>query len=63
MKLQQMQDWSLDYVVSAKNSIAMQIAESVTADQRYQSYISKDGPSWLRQQLESEAKDSSSGCS
>uniref|UniRef100_A0A0D3D7Y3 Uncharacterized protein n=1 Tax=Brassica oleracea var. oleracea TaxID=109376 RepID=A0A0D3D7Y3_BRAOL len=63
MKLQQMQAWSLDYVVSAKNSIAMQIAESVTADQRYQSYISKDGPSWLRQQLESEAKDSSSGCS
>ncbi|KAF3519077.1 hypothetical protein DY000_02061498 [Brassica cretica] len=55
-KLQQMQAWSLDYVVPLRNVSAMKISESVTSDHRYQSYISKGSTSWLQHYLATKAQ-------
>ncbi|KAH0853586.1 hypothetical protein HID58_090643 [Brassica napus] len=41
------------------NSMAVEIASSVTRDRRLQSYVAKGGPSWLSSFLLSEARSSS----
>ncbi|KAG2265571.1 hypothetical protein Bca52824_072650 [Brassica carinata] len=46
-KLSRLQLWSIAYVQSGANQCAEAIARSVTRDQRYASYVGKDGPSWL----------------
>lgn len=37
--VQRFQNWTLDHVMAAKNEVAQRIANSVTAERRYQSYI------------------------
>lgn len=37
------------------NNVARLIADSVTADQRLQSYVASGGPSWLQNLIEYEA--------
>nr|VDD36843.1 unnamed protein product [Brassica oleracea] len=46
-KLSRLQLCSIAYVQSGANQCAEAIARSVTRDQRYASYVGKDGPSWL----------------
>ncbi|KAH0868440.1 hypothetical protein HID58_075462 [Brassica napus] len=46
-KLSRLQLWSIAYVQSGANQCTEAIARSVTRDQRYASYVGKDGPSWL----------------
>ncbi|XP_013658983.1 uncharacterized protein LOC106363853 [Brassica napus] len=53
-KLQLMSAWSLDYALPASNSIASRIAVSVTSHQLYQSYIARNGLSWLHQAIADE---------
>nr|VDC93315.1 unnamed protein product [Brassica oleracea] len=53
-KLQLISAWSLDYVLPASNSIASRIAVSVTSNHLYQSYIARNGPSWLHQTIAEE---------
>lgn len=55
-KLQQMNVWSLDYVLPARSSIALRIAQSVTSNQLYQSYIARAGPHWLHQAIAEESQ-------
>lgn len=47
--------WSLDYVRPDSNCAANAVALSVTRDQRYQSYVGHQGPSWLHELLDAEA--------
>lgn len=54
-RFQQMNSWSLDYVVPARNSIALQIADSVISGSRHQSYVARAGPRWLQQAIAAEA--------
>lgn len=54
-KLQLLRGWSLDYVLPARNSIASKISESVTSEHRYQSYVVRNGPSWLHQAITRES--------
>ncbi|KAF3585772.1 hypothetical protein F2Q69_00032286 [Brassica cretica] len=37
------------------NSIALQVASSVTRDQRFQSYMANGGPNWLSSSITAEA--------
>ncbi|KAH0862399.1 hypothetical protein HID58_079610 [Brassica napus] len=55
LRLRALQDWSFHHCEHWKNTIAQEIAVSVTSDRRYQSYISCGGPTWLLQRIESEA--------
>ncbi|XP_048634083.1 uncharacterized protein LOC106373132 [Brassica napus] len=55
LRLRDLQDWSFQYCDHPENSIAQEIAVSVTSSRRFQSYISLGGPTWLLQRIESEA--------
>lgn len=55
LRLSALQDWSFQYCDHPENSIAQEIAVSVTSGRRFQSYISLGGPTWLLQRIESEA--------
>ena len=48
-------DAKISYVPSSCNLIANLIAVSVTRDQRYQSYVARNGPAWLATQIGQEA--------
>ncbi|KAH0853636.1 hypothetical protein HID58_093008, partial [Brassica napus] len=48
-------DAKISYVTSSCNLIANLIAVSVTRDQRYQSYVARNGPAWLATQIGQEA--------
>ena len=48
-------DAQIRYVTSSCNLIANLIAVSVTRDQRYQSYVARNGPAWLATQIGQEA--------
>ncbi|KAL0789900.1 hypothetical protein Bca101_006146 [Brassica carinata] len=54
-QLHLLRGWSLNHILPARNSIALRIAESVTSDHRYQSYIARNGPSWLQHAIAGEA--------
>lgn len=54
-KLSRLQLWSIAYVHSGANQCAEAIARSVTRDQRYASYVGKDGPSWLLPMIHADA--------
>ncbi|KAL0725068.1 hypothetical protein Bca4012_039667 [Brassica carinata] len=54
-QLKALQDWSFYHCDQSKNSIAQDLALSVTSDRRYHSYIARGGPSWLLQRIEREA--------
>ncbi|KAG2296147.1 hypothetical protein Bca52824_042816 [Brassica carinata] len=47
--------WSIAYVHSGANQSCEAIARSVTRDQRYASYVGKDGPSWLLPMIHADA--------
>lgn len=49
------EDWRIEFVSVSENRVANSIAESVTKDHRYQSYIARDEPSWLAGLIHSEA--------
>lgn len=48
---------SLHFVPLPCNTMATTIAESVTREQRHQSYVAHLGPRWLSDQLRQEALD------
>lgn len=50
-----LQDWSFHHSDQRKNTIAQEIAVSVTSDHRYHSYIAVGAPSWLSRRVASEA--------
>ncbi|KAH0858550.1 hypothetical protein HID58_086811, partial [Brassica napus] len=50
-----LQDWSFHHSDQRKNTIAQDIAESVTSERRYQFYIAFGAPSWLSRRVESDA--------
>ncbi|KAH0892354.1 hypothetical protein HID58_054783, partial [Brassica napus] len=54
-KLSRLQLWSIAYVHSGENQCVEAIARSVTRDQRYASYVGKDGPSWLLPMIHADA--------
>ncbi|KAJ4911704.1 Uncharacterized protein Rs2_06325 [Raphanus sativus] len=54
-QLSRLCDWSVDHVRLERNTIADDLAKSVTADRRYQSFIATGGPSWLQSRLADEA--------
>ncbi|CAN7091771.1 unnamed protein product, partial [Brassica rapa subsp. narinosa] len=49
--------WCISYAHLEGNRCAQEIALSVTRDQRYQSYLARGGPMWLRNFILEEAKD------
>lgn len=49
-------DWSFHHCVLEKNIVAHDIAESVTSDRHYHSYIASGGPYWVQQRIEKEAR-------
>lgn len=53
-QLSRLRDWSVDHVRLERNTIADDLAKSVTADRRYQSFIATGGPSWLQSRLADE---------
>lgn len=53
--LQTLSGWSLEFARESRNKVALKIAESVINDQRYQSYIARNGPSWLLPLIDAEA--------
>lgn len=53
--VQRFQIWSLDHVLEARNVIAERIANSVTSERIYQSYIATGGPKWLKDLIAYEA--------
>ena len=50
-----LQDWSFHHSDQRKNTIAQEIAVSVTSDHRCHSYIAVGAPSWLSRRVASEA--------
>lgn len=54
-RLWSLEDWVFLHCDQEKNTVAQEIAMSVTSDRRYQSYIASGGPSWLQKRFESEA--------
>lgn len=55
-RLRHLQDRSFYHCVQEKNTVAQDVAKSVTNDQRYHSYIAAGGPSWLQRSIEHEAR-------
>lgn len=55
-RLHMLEDWSFQHCVQDKNTIAQDIAVSVTAGHRYQSYIAYGEPSWLLKRIACEAE-------
>lgn len=55
-RLHKLDVWSFQHCVQDKNTIAQDIAVSVTAGHRYQSYIARGEPSWLLKRIVSEAE-------
>lgn len=53
--LQSFDSWSLEHISASGNHIADAIATSVTQGHRYQSYLAKGGPHWLRHEIAAEA--------
>lgn len=53
--LRYLQNWSFQHCDKKLNSIAQDIAVSVTSELRYQSYIAAGAPSWVSRQVELEA--------
>lgn len=49
-------EWKLEHVALECNKAASLIAQSVTEERHYQSYVASGGPSWLRTLLEEEAR-------
>lgn len=49
--------WNISYAHLEGNRCAHEIALSVTRDHRYQSYIARGGPFWLRTLTLEDAKD------
>lgn len=49
-----LQDWSFHHCDQRKNSIAKDIAVSVTSERRYQSYIADGAPCWVSHRVELE---------
>ena len=39
--------WSLEHTPESRNPVAAEIAESVTRDSKFQSYVARSGPHWL----------------
>lgn len=56
-----LQDWSITHILQTKNTIARDIATSVTLEHRYHLYIACGGPTWLMHRLEEEAQALSQG--
>lgn len=52
--LSKFSEWSLLGVVREANVPAFKIARSVTMENRFQSYVARDDPVWLRSLLEKE---------
>ncbi|KAL0661086.1 hypothetical protein Bca4012_097923 [Brassica carinata] len=50
-----LQNWSFHRSDQRENTIAQDIAASVTSERRYQSYIAFGAPSWISRRVESEA--------
>lgn len=48
-------DWHIDCISGQCNRCAQDIAASVIRDHRYQSYIAREGPSWLHHLLSEDA--------
>lgn len=48
--------WKIDYTPLASNQIASEIAIGVTRDHGYQSYIARNGPSWVQDRIITEAR-------
>ncbi|KAH0869282.1 hypothetical protein HID58_076304 [Brassica napus] len=53
---QSFNSWSMEYVHSSRNKVAMCIAASVTEEGRYQSYIANNNPHWLLSLISQEAE-------
>ena len=47
--------WRMDHVEDASNKVAVRVAQSVTSDRRFQSYVATGGPAWLHHLLIQEA--------
>lgn len=47
--------WSLNHVNPVRNGVARAIADSVTLEERYNSYVSRGGPRWLHNMVHKEA--------
>lgn len=58
--VQRFQSWSLDHVMASRNVIAQRIANSVTTERRYQSYVAAGGPNWLKDLIAFEARNAAS---
>lgn len=59
--LESFEFWEVKTVPPDANRIAKKIAKSVTSDHRYQSYVSRGYPIWLKDLISLEA-DNISGC-
>ncbi|CAN6912218.1 unnamed protein product, partial [Brassica oleracea var. botrytis] len=46
--------WSVDFVKTLRNLTVLLIANSVTSDNRHQSYVASGGPFWLHNLLQKE---------
>ncbi|KAH0852341.1 hypothetical protein HID58_090871 [Brassica napus] len=55
-RLRHLQDWSFHHCVQERNIVAQEVAQSVTNEHRYHSYIAAGGPSWLQHSIEREAR-------
>ncbi|CAL9247881.1 unnamed protein product [Arabidopsis halleri] len=53
--LDALKGWELKIIPRKANTPAYEIARSVTRDNRYQSYISRNGPNWLQSRIIEEA--------
>ena len=54
-RLRLFQDWSVNFIKNERNLAAKSIANSVTSDNRSQSYVASGGPLWLNDLLIKEA--------
>lgn len=53
--LDTLEEWRIECIPYGINRCAQAIAVSVTRDYRYQSYIAREGPSWIRSLLNEDA--------